>query len=82
VRAEANLPPDGPASGVKVILGLIELSGANWRSLPDQSEKRLVGLGVAMPGPFGLEALRRQQVDDGGMAEVSAAGDAGGRHRT
>ncbi|KAA0695690.1 ROK family transcriptional regulator [Neorhizobium sp. P12A] len=56
VRAEANLPLDGPARGVKVILDLIEGVRKELAVLILQSEKRLVGLGVAMPGPFGLEA--------------------------
>jgi predicted NBD/HSP70 family sugar kinase len=56
VRAEANLPLDGPARGVKVILDLIEGVRKELAVLSVQSEKRLVGLGVAMPGPFGLEA--------------------------
>jgi predicted NBD/HSP70 family sugar kinase/biotin operon repressor len=55
VRAEANLPPDDPAGGVKIILGLIEGIRRKLALISDQSEKRLVGLGVAMPGPFGLE---------------------------
>lgn len=54
-RAQANLPPDDPIGGVKVILGLIEGIRAELVLISDQSEKRLVGLGVAMPGPFGLE---------------------------
>lgn len=54
-RAQANLPPDDPIGGVKVILGLIEGIRAELVLISEQSEKRLVGLGVAMPGPFGLE---------------------------
>ncbi len=56
VRAEANLPVDGPARGVKVILDLIEGVRRELAGLSAQSEKRLVGLGLAMPGPFGMEA--------------------------
>lgn len=52
-RAEANLPDD-PSGGVKVILGLIEGIRGELALISEQSEKRLVGLGVAMPGPFGL----------------------------
>lgn len=54
VRSEANLPPDDPAGGVRVILGLIEGIRTELSRISAQSEKRLVGLGVAMPGPFGL----------------------------
>lgn len=52
-RAEGNLPDD-PSGGVKVILGLIEGIRGELALISEQSEKRLVGLGVAMPGPFGL----------------------------
>ncbi len=54
VRAQANLPPGGPATGAKVILDLIEKVRTDLAGIADQAEKRLVGLGVAMPGPFGL----------------------------
>ncbi|KQS88693.1 MULTISPECIES: ROK family transcriptional regulator [unclassified Rhizobium] len=54
VRAQANLPPGGPATGAKVILDLIEQVRTDLARIADQAEKRLVGLGVAMPGPFGL----------------------------
>ncbi len=54
VRAQANLPPGGPANGAKVILDLIEQVRTDLAATADQAEKRLVGLGVAMPGPFGL----------------------------
>jgi predicted NBD/HSP70 family sugar kinase len=54
VSAEANLPPGGPANGVKVILGLVEKVRTELARLERHAEKRLVGLGVAMPGPFGL----------------------------
>lgn len=54
VRAQTNLPPGGPANGAKVILDLIEHVRTELASLDSQAEKRLVGLGVAMPGPFGL----------------------------
>lgn len=55
-RAEANLPQGGPAQGVQVILDLIENVRAQLMQRDAASEKRLVGLGVAMPGPFGLES--------------------------
>ncbi|MGO4566861.1 ROK family protein [Rhizobium sp. 2YAF20] len=57
VRAEANLPRGGPARGVKVILDLVEEVRRELATLSSQSEKRLVGLGVAMPGPFGMEII-------------------------
>lgn len=56
-RAEAPLPADGPQSGVKVILDLVERVRRELAAITSQTEKRLVGLGVAMPGPFGLETV-------------------------
>jgi predicted NBD/HSP70 family sugar kinase len=55
-RAEATLPADGPQSGVKVILDLVETVRRDLARLASQSERRLVGLGAAMPGPFGIES--------------------------
>ncbi|MBE1203401.1 ROK family transcriptional regulator [Aminobacter carboxidus] len=55
VRAEANLPPDDPHGGVRIILGVIEGIRRDLAAISAQSERRIVGLGVAMPGPFGLE---------------------------
>ncbi len=59
-RGEANLPAGGPATGVKTILDLIEKTRRDLASVAPQSEQRLVGLGAAMPGPFGIDA----DVDD------------------
>lgn len=55
VRAEAKLPPDDPHGGVKIILGVVESIRRDLAAISALSEKRIVGLGVAMPGPFGLE---------------------------
>jgi predicted NBD/HSP70 family sugar kinase len=55
-RAEANLPGDGPAAGVTVILDLIAGVRSRLRTVSEQSEQRLVGLGAAMPGPFGVDS--------------------------
>jgi len=54
-RAEANLPVDEPSQGVKIILGLIAGVRRQLADISSQSESRLVGLGVAMPGPFGVK---------------------------
>lgn len=54
VRAQANLPPGGPANGAKVILDLITQVRTELAGIAEHSEQRLVGLCVAMPGPFGL----------------------------
>lgn len=55
-RAEANLPGSGPAAGVMVILDLIADVRSRLSTVSDQSEQRLVGLGAAMPGPFGVDS--------------------------
>jgi predicted NBD/HSP70 family sugar kinase len=54
-RAEAGLPLDEPSPGVQTILGLIAHTRRELADISAQSERRLVGLGVAMPGPFGLK---------------------------
>lgn len=54
-RAEAPLPASGPQGGVKVILDLVETVRRDLGHMVSQSERRLVGLGAAMPGPFGIE---------------------------
>ncbi|MGO7741256.1 hypothetical protein ACC733_38860, partial [Rhizobium johnstonii] len=54
VRDEAGLPPGGPSNGTKVILDLVEGIRSKLAGVVQQSEKRLVGLGAAMPGPFGV----------------------------
>jgi predicted NBD/HSP70 family sugar kinase len=54
-RVEAPLPANGPQGGVKVILDLVEAVRRELGQMFSQSERRLVGLGAAMPGPFGTE---------------------------
>ena len=54
-RAGANLPLDEPSQGVEIILSLVARVRRELAGISTQSEKRLVGLGVAMPGPFGLK---------------------------
>jgi predicted NBD/HSP70 family sugar kinase len=54
VRDEAGLPPGGPSNGTKVILDLVASVRSKLAGIVQQSEKRLVGLGAAMPGPFGV----------------------------
>ncbi|MDK1377959.1 MULTISPECIES: ROK family transcriptional regulator [unclassified Sinorhizobium] len=55
-RGEANLPAGGPATGVATILDLIARTRRDLTGIAPQSRDRFVGLGVAMPGPFGIEA--------------------------
>ncbi|MDG4875987.1 ROK family transcriptional regulator [Mesorhizobium sp. WSM4935] len=54
-RAEAGLPLDEPSAGVTIILGLVDRVRGELARMFSQSERRLVGLGIAMPGPFGLK---------------------------
>lgn len=54
-RAEANLPIGGPSKGTEVILNLIADVRGRLATIAAHSEKRLVGLGAAMPGPFGVD---------------------------
>ena len=53
-RAVANLPPGGPAEGSKLILQMIETMRRDLTVRIPGFAQRLAGLGVAMPGPFGL----------------------------
>ncbi len=55
IRQEANLPAGGPTTGTPVVLQLVHDVRTELKQRVAQAEKRLVGLGVAMPGPFGLE---------------------------
>lgn len=64
-RAERPLPSDGPASGVRVILDLVATMRRDLAGSASCSEQRLAGLGVAMPGPFGIETAEN---DDWMMA--------------
>ncbi|WP_416799008.1 ROK family transcriptional regulator [Ciceribacter azotifigens] len=52
-RAQATLPPGGPAAGARVVLALIAEVRSALAKVASQSERRLIGLGTAMPGPFG-----------------------------
>jgi predicted NBD/HSP70 family sugar kinase len=54
VRLEAKLPSGGPTTGARVILNLVAAVRCQLAAIATQSEQRLVGLGAAMPGPFGL----------------------------
>lgn len=55
IRKEANLPTGGPTTGTPVVLQLVQDVRTELKQRVAQAEKRLVGLGAAMPGPFGLE---------------------------
>lgn len=55
ISREEFLPPGGPAVGLPVVLELVEKVRQELRLRNKQAEARLVGLGAAMPGPFGVE---------------------------
>ncbi|MEP9373803.1 ROK family transcriptional regulator [Mesorhizobium sp. KR1-2] len=55
-KMEANLPPGGPTEGVKVVLDLIAWARRALCERVPEAEERLVGLSIAMPGPFGISA--------------------------
>ncbi|MDK1385943.1 ROK family transcriptional regulator [Sinorhizobium sp. 8-89] len=55
-RGEANLPAGGPEKGVGTILDLIARTRHDLAGIAPQSRDRFVGLGIAMPGPFGIDA--------------------------
>lgn len=78
-RIMANLPPGGPAEGSKLILRLIETVRQDLADRIPESAHRLAGLGVAMPGPFGLEpsdddTWMMAQWQDFPLVETLAAG--------
>jgi predicted NBD/HSP70 family sugar kinase len=57
VQIEAVLPPGGPEKGVVIVLDLVARARAMLAEQVSDSEDRLVGLGIAMPGPFGINTL-------------------------
>ena len=64
LRREEALPEGGPVKGVGVILKLIESLRQELSARVLQAEKRLVGLGIAMPGPFDLTGAPDVQNDN------------------
>ncbi|MHC1551132.1 ROK family protein [Phyllobacterium sp. K27] len=57
VQMEAILPPGGPETGVVVVLDLVARARTRLAKQVPGAEDRLVGLGIAMPGPFGINTL-------------------------
>ncbi len=55
VRAAAEVSPREPEGGVGVLLDLIDEARREFRALRPDGESRIAGIGVAMPGPFGVE---------------------------
>ena len=48
------LPPGGPETGVPVVLDLLKKTQAAIAAISSDAPARTVGLGMAMPGPFGV----------------------------
>ena len=69
IREGRPLPPGGPVTGVPVVLDLLKRTRAQIDAIADDAAQRVVGLGMAMPGPFGVE---RDQTDEWMMAEWQA----------
>ncbi|TXR46519.1 ROK family transcriptional regulator [Phyllobacterium endophyticum] len=57
VQMEAKLPAGGPAEGVVVVLDLLARARKALMAQIPGAGDRLVGLGIAMPGPFGINTL-------------------------
>jgi predicted NBD/HSP70 family sugar kinase len=69
IREGRPLPAGGPQTGVPVILDLLERTQAQIDDISDEATTRVVGLGVAMPGPFGVV---RDETDEWMMAAWQA----------
>ncbi len=54
-RATANVPPRAPDEGAEVVLDLLQRVRADFAAERPEAEDRIAGVGVAMPGPFGVE---------------------------
>ncbi len=55
LQREARPAGQGPEVGVPAILGLILAARKELAETHRQFDKRLIGLGIAMPGPFGVD---------------------------
>ncbi|ORE91272.1 ROK family transcriptional regulator [Aurantimonas sp. 22II-16-19i] len=53
LRLDAALPSGGPETGLPVVADLVAATRQRLSALVPSFEARLVGLGLAMPGPFG-----------------------------
>ena len=65
IREGCPLPAGGPKTGVPVILDLLRRTQAQINDISGDAAARTVGLGVAMPGPFGVV---RDETDEWMMA--------------
>ena len=66
LKIGAELPDEGPYKGMPVALDLVSRLQRELRRLHPEAERRVVGLGIAMPGPFGV---RRQVQHQGAVAQ-------------
>lgn len=69
VMIGCELPDEGPYKGTPIALDLIERVRRELAHIHSDAEIRTVGLGVAMPGPFGIH---RQSPHQGAVAEWHA----------
>ena len=69
VREGRPLPPGGPATGVPVVLAMLAEVLGQIAAIAEDATARLVGLGMAMPGPFGV---KREETDEWMMAAWQA----------
>lgn len=54
-RATAEVPPRSPEEGAQVVLDLLAGVRTEFAAGRPDAEARIAGIGVAMPGPFGVE---------------------------
>ena len=69
IREGRLLPPGGPETGVPVVLDLLKRTRAQIDAISAEAASRIVGLGLAMPGPFGVV---RDQTDEWMMPQWQA----------
>ena len=61
VKMGAELPDEGPYKGLPIALDLIARIRRELNAIHPDAERRTVGLGVAMPGPFGVKRAQQHQ---------------------
>jgi predicted NBD/HSP70 family sugar kinase len=66
LKLGAELPDEGPYKGIPVAIDLVTRLQRELQRMHPEAAQRTVGLGVAMPGPFGV---RRQVQHQGKLAQ-------------
>ena len=61
VKMGAELPHEGPYKGLPIALDLIARVRRELAAIHPDAERRTVGLGIAMPGPFGVKRVQQHQ---------------------